>query len=308
MDKDQFHYPLAIIVVIFIHLMCVPALVSGGIVAVTKGEFAMLALTAIVYLTFLIIILFHLMSESFGMRLERFAGIDSSDHRVLSLVLFFSLFLFIFINMAGSFGLFLDSPEMLQDATGGMGSSALYMSSALGFFVFFLGSISYMAIAKGTGSVKALENLRLRISRKSILLFILGVICTPILLYTLSGVMGLIQEVSGFTFDENLVAISMASGVGIGAAFVLSAFTAVSEEVFFRGLMEKRIGIILTSLIFAFSHLSYFSLTELIHVFIFALVIGLVVERFDDLGFALGMHFTNNFMTFVMVNYFMEVL
>ena len=53
----------------------------------------------------------------------------------------------------------------------------------------------------------------------------------------------------------------------------------ISEEIFFRGFLVKRIGVLGSSLIFALAHIMYFSVAEVIGTFVLGLLLALAFRK-----------------------------
>ena len=58
----------------------------------------------------------------------------------------------------------------------------------------------------------------------------------------------------------------------------------VAEELFFRGFLQKRIGVFLTSIVFALLHTGYGSIAEVLGAFIASMVLGWWVKKHDDVA------------------------
>ncbi len=71
----------------------------------------------------------------------------------------------------------------------------------------------------------------------------------------------------------------------------------INEEIFFRGLLVPRIGIILSALIFAVLHLSYLSASEFGAAFFFGLIAGYVYKKTKSLYPSIIAHMIVNFIT-----------
>ncbi len=80
----------------------------------------------------------------------------------------------------------------------------------------------------------------------------------------------------------------------VGTIFLLAALSSVSEEVLFRGALQPRLGIPLTSLLFAATHLQYAISPATLVVFVIGLVLGAVRHYFGTWA-AILTHFGYNF-------------
>jgi membrane protease YdiL (CAAX protease family) len=78
----------------------------------------------------------------------------------------------------------------------------------------------------------------------------------------------------------------------------------IFEEVFFRGFLLQKTGIIFSSLLFALVHIGYGSAFELVGAFTVGIVFSLVYRKTNSLITTIFSHATVNFVTAVAVYYF----
>lgn len=83
--------------------------------------------------------------------------------------------------------------------------------------------------------------------------------------------------------------------------FVAVALAPVAEELFFRGYFQKRVGIVLSSALFAALHYSYGSIAEIIAAFFISILIGLELRRRNDLNSCILAHGAYNAFTIFLV-------
>jgi uncharacterized protein len=77
----------------------------------------------------------------------------------------------------------------------------------------------------------------------------------------------------------------------------------INEEIFFRGFLVPRIGIIISAIIFAVLHLSYLSISEFVAAFFFGLLAGYVFKKTKSLYASIIAHMIVNFVTIVSLFY-----
>lgn len=77
----------------------------------------------------------------------------------------------------------------------------------------------------------------------------------------------------------------------------------INEEIFFRGLLVPRIGIIISAVIFAILHLSYLSISEFAAALFFGLVAGYVYKKTTSLYPSILAHMIVNFITITSLIY-----
>jgi hypothetical protein len=79
-----------------------------------------------------------------------------------------------------------------------------------------------------------------------------------------------------------------------GTVFLLAVLSSVSEELLFRGAVQPRLGIVFTSVLFAFTHLQYAISPATLVVFIIGLMLGML-RRYFGTWTAILTHFGYNF-------------
>lgn len=80
----------------------------------------------------------------------------------------------------------------------------------------------------------------------------------------------------------------------IGNIFLLAILSSVSEETLFRGAVQPRLGLVVTSFLFAFTHLQYAITPATLVVLLIGLVLGFLRRRFGTWAAVLA-HFGYNF-------------
>lgn len=302
MDDDYFLL-IAIVELIIIHGLGGSTLLSAAI----TGMAATIAVLGISYLILLVLLLLYILDKDIAEKLRAKTMIE--DNSITSFFLLLSLIFFIFcIGIGGNAATLYDLSQnsSLRDLLGSvsMGPANLMGQSLMMFFIFFFGPLAYVALAKGYGIKQSLNTLKLKISRRSALYFLAGIPAVILLNGALEYLLLFLQDLFGFQLAENVVAIGLVQGMNVPMAFTMAALTAFGEELFFRGFMQNRAGVWITTIVFTLSHISYGNLYEIIAVFVFSLIMGYGVKKTEDLGFSIGMHFTNNFATAIIINYF----
>ncbi len=303
MDDDSFYLLIAIVDLIIIHGLGGSTLLSATITGMT----ATLAVLGISYLILLAILLLYILDNGIAEKMRARTIIENNS--ITSFLLLISLIFFILcIGIGGNAATIFDLSQnsSLEEIFGSisLGPANLIGQSLMTFFIFFFGPLAYVALAKGYGAKKSFEILKLKITRRSILYFLAGIPAVILLNGALEYLLLFLQDLFGFQLAENVVAIGLVQGMNVPMAFIMAALTAFGEELFFRGFMQNRAGIWLTTIVFTLSHISYGNLYEIIAVFVFSLIMGYGVKKTKDLGFSIGMHFTNNFATAIIINYF----
>jgi len=93
---------------------------------------------------------------------------------------------------------------------------------------------------------------------------------------------------------ENPLALDIAQSLTPLGAFAVALASAAGEEIFFRGFLQPRIGLVAASTFFALAHVSYGSVSEVAVVFALALVLAFLYRRTGNLVAPMATHFAFN--------------
>ncbi len=83
---------------------------------------------------------------------------------------------------------------------------------------------------------------------------------------------------------------------GFSGAFAIGITAAVGEELFFRGAYQKRMGILLTAVLFASFHTQYFISIATLLILVIGLILGVLRQR-TTLAVCILVHFSYNFIS-----------
>ncbi len=165
------------------------------------------------------------------------------------------------------------------------------LTAALSLFFPFV-AFSYM-LNKGMTPQEIVQSLGL--SRKKLTMMIIGIgIVVFFALFTLDVLVNLASSVIGTTIDTNAGLLLQSAPIWF---YIFTAIIApINEEIFFRGFLVPRIGIILSALIFGVLHASYNSTfgVEIIAAVIFGLIAGYVYKRTNSLYASIIAHILIN--------------
>ncbi len=104
----------------------------------------------------------------------------------------------------------------------------------------------------------------------------------------------MLSEIFHFSLPENPAAEGL-SRIGILMALFISAGAALTEETFFRGFLQSRIGLLAASVIFGFAHVGYGTVLQIVFPFIYGIVFGLLYKRTGTLAAPMMAHFVYDF-------------
>lgn len=108
---------------------------------------------------------------------------------------------------------------------------------------------------------------------------------------------GLAMERLGW-IEPNPVADALFESVDWPLAIMLSVGAAVGEEIFFRGLLQRWLGVWGQAALFGLSHASYGTVLQLVVPAALGLLFGLLVKRGASLWLVIAAHFTFDFVQF----------
>lgn len=121
-------------------------------------------------------------------------------------------------------------------------------------------------------------------------------------LLALLVVAGLVMQLLGYTPDNaSTEAVLKAAPLPLGLFLALSA--GVGEEIFFRGLAQKRLGVIGQAILFGLFHASYGTLLQVIAPLILGLIFGLMVRRGKSLWVPIAAHVTFDAVQFTLASF-----
>lgn len=157
--------------------------------------------------------------------------------------------------------------------------------------LFFPSIVFSYLLHKGRGIRQIISELGLARQSLSLRNLAIGILIF-IAILGLSAAFGLLTAVTGIQFPTNVNILL--SGMPIYFLAFASIIAPFNEEVFFRGFLVNRIGILLSSIIFAFLHAGYSSISELIAAFIFGLIASYIFRRTKSLYPSLLAHILVN--------------
>lgn len=121
---------------------------------------------------------------------------------------------------------------------------------------------------------------------------------------------GVILYLSGYE-EENPLAEEIGKNLGIAHLILIPLLSSLSEETFYRGLiqmqLEKKAGflfsLIFTSFLFALAHVEYGTLLQIILPFFFSIFLGFLIHKFKNIFAPLSAHFLYNFISLAIFLY-----
>ncbi len=155
----------------------------------------------------------------------------------------------------------------------------------------------YYLYSKGMEVSKALEELG--ITKQNAFINVLKGIGWTLLMFLVVMLIGISALLLGLN-DQRKVAEKISSLPVYLLAFAV-AVAPISEEIFFRGFLCKRAGVIASSALFALAHFSYGSLVELAATFFIGIVLAIQFKRSRSLLVPITAHFLFNLISISMM-------
>lgn len=163
-------------------------------------------------------------------------------------------------------------------------------------------SLVWLKFVRNLNIIAALRDLGYRQKDNHIAVFY-GV--STIILFWLAMVviLSLIVAVTGFS-EENTVVFQIGRALSWPGIIMVSILAAVSEETFFRGFLQKRVGLIPASVLFGVVHVSYGTILQVVMPIVLGLFLGFLYIKTQNIGSAVSAHFTFNLIQFVLLKLF----
>jgi membrane protease YdiL (CAAX protease family) len=163
--------------------------------------------------------------------------------------------------------------ERLEDGDGLIGARELW-GSLIGMTLLALGAVGFLVRRDVRGT---LDRLGLRMPRpREWAVVVIGVAA----LYGLNVAAEAIQTrwFPGLAAYDDRVNQAVAGSLGAGSALLLGVSAGVGEEVAMRGALQPKLGLLLTSLLFAALHVQY-SWVGIAVIVVFGLLLGAIRQR-----------------------------
>jgi membrane protease YdiL (CAAX protease family) len=175
-----------------------------------------------------------------------------------------------------------------------------YASSIILSIIFFLLPFLWSMELRGESLEKTLKSLGIGKDRL-LQNIVFGILATLFLLYPLIIVEGII--ITRLQLEKVGMVAKIISGLPIYLLIFSFTFTPFAEEIFFRGFLSDRIGIVLSSLLFSLAHFSYSSPSEFIGTFTAGMVFAILCRKRKSLVPSIAAHALFNLVE-VMIVYF----
>jgi len=152
-----------------------------------------------------------------------------------------------------------------------------------------------------------LSHLRLRLERIDSA-FLWGVVAAVFMIFIVFMI-GMILYYGANVGEENLSNVEdLAGNLSIVSMFFVIIFQSISEEIFFRGFLLEKIGLIagdvmaifVTAVLFGLAHISYGKVYPVVMPVVMGVLLGFVVVKTKNLYSAITAHMIFNFASFIL--------
>lgn len=198
----------------------------------------------------------------------------------------YTLTIFLFIVIAVALLLYGKASTVLQP------NLEAYSSIALSFFLTCF-VLSWLLHQKKSPK-QIISQLNLSKSKLTVKMVLIGVaVFFTIALFSLA--LAAFSSVTNVQLPTNVQQVL--SGTPVYFLVFTFLIAPINEEIFFRGFLSPRLGIILSSIVFAFAHLSYLSVAEFAAALFFGLVAAYVFKKTKSLYPSIIAHMLVNLIT-----------
>ena len=120
------------------------------------------------------------------------------------------------------------------------------------------------------------------------------------LLIVVSTLIGIVMQYLGFQQDLEQVT-DILKGAGFADLLIILTVASFVEEVFFRGYLQRKTNILFASFVFAYFHIIYGSLSEIVGAFFLGLVLGKEYDQTKNLFAPILSNFFYNLVTIMLL-------
>jgi len=160
----------------------------------------------------------------------------------------------------------------------------------------------WLKLVHNNSLVEILKSLRLREVKNTHLAVVYGISTALFFMLGMMFVMFLIYILTGFK-QENRLALWIGESLSWIGILIVSVFSAFSEEIFFRGYLQERIGLFPAAILFGFAHISYQNIVQVVAAAAFGILLGFLLIRTKNLYSTISAHFSFNLiqLTFIKI-------
>lgn len=243
------------------------------------------------------------LTPAFAQRvLRRFSRVDLEDGgHVFAFVLLAASLFFVFGNGLGN-GIYAIEAAMRGDAAADAAPTGMdvLVGVILNLVVLVLPVILWISFVHDTGPGGVARELGLD-ARDAPRQSLIGVAVAVGFILLIAAVAAVVSQF--VHIPENERALDIAKGLDVGSALIVATGAALSEEIYFRGFLQRRIGVVAQAVLFSLAHLSYVNVLEIAVTFALGLAFGLIRRQTGSLWAPVAAHFAFDFLELLVAIY-----
>lgn len=184
-------------------------------------------------------------------------------------------------------------------ASGGLTKEVLAASMAANALLLLVVPIVVIVLTRPGERGAPARRLRMTIDRKTPLFALVGIGVTLGSLLALGIILTLLDETGIYHAEESDLVPQIQALLTPAIILAVPLLAAVTEEVYFRGFLQPRVGIIASSALFGLVHSGYGTVLQLIAPFFLGLMFGYLFQKTRSLWAPIAAHFAFDFVQFV---------
>lgn len=182
-----------------------------------------------------------------------------------------------------------------ERAEGTLTRSTLLLSLAINVVLLLVLPVSAVAVTRPHRSGAVLARLGLTPRPSALVHIVLGFLAAAASLLVLGAVLLGLERAFGLKMEESALVPQIQSFLDWPLVFTISLVAAITEEVYFRGILQPRVGIVASSLLFGIIHIGYGTVLQVAVPFVLGAFFGLLARWTRGLWAPIAAHFAFNF-------------
>jgi membrane protease YdiL (CAAX protease family) len=187
------------------------------------------------------------------------------------------------------------NPSEAQEVT----LEVLIINFAFNAVILVLLPVAGLAIARPDRPGAVVRRLGLEFTPKTILWMVIGVGAAIGSIFALGGIIWGLTEVGFEAPEESPLIDDIDALLTWPLVFLIPLVASLTEEIFFRGVLQPRVGLIASSLFFGIVHIGYGTWLQVVAPAVLGLVFGYLFQRSRSLWTAIAAHYAFDFIELV---------
>lgn len=173
--------------------------------------------------------------------------------------------------------------------------AGLVLNLAYNAVAFLAVPVAALAVVRPGVPGAVIARLRMQVEARTVAHVLIGAASAVAALILLGIVVLMLQRYADLAPEESELVPQIQALLTWPLVILISVTAAVTEEVYFRGLLQPRIGLIASSLLFGFIHVGYGTTMQLVVPFVLGVFFGLLQRWTGSLWTPIAAHFTFDF-------------